>query len=142
MTAKDCTLETRRRIWRHMFTSLLGVAAAIVVAGLAGGLASSLEVGILRSVLAGGAVVSALGLGVGVGFWSASKNLRCPGCDVPIWKQVSGRRSFAAAHASSYCLSCGVRLFDERSNRRMLALVLVAVALGMAGALFNIAMQR
>jgi len=143
MAAEDQSIETRRRIWRHMTTSLLGAGAAIVVAGATVALAKAvaLEGAAMRITIAA-AIVSAMALAIGVGWWSAFRNLRCPGCNAAIWWQVSWNTSLFAARASKHCRACGVRLFDERSNRFVLVILVVAFVLGLVGAMVNVATHR
>jgi hypothetical protein len=143
MAPEDCTLETRRRLWRHMTTSMLGVLAAFVVAGAAIALAKALALeGTAMRITIAAAVGSCLVLAVGIGWWSTFRNLRCPSCNEGIWWQVSWNTSLFAARASKHCRQCGVRLFDERSNRFVVVLLVVAFLLGMVGAILNIATHR
>ena len=79
-------------------------------------------------------------LGVVAGSWIAvSKLWRCPACDQNVYWLVSWNMSVFAASAKSTCPGCGVELFTvagrKRANRRLLIMVAIAVAFGLAGAM-------
>lgn len=142
MTDEDYASETRRRIGRHIITVMLGFGGAFGIAGVSAALVRAFGLGdVTTRVTIGITVVSALGVGFGVAFWSVAHNLRCPACDGPIAWQVSRNSSVFATAASKLCRHCGVRLFEERSNRRALVILLVAALLGAIAALFGAVAQ-
>lgn len=131
MHTQDHTLETRRRLARHIATSIVGAVGALASAGLAIAVASAFAPGILRSTLLVGALLSTIATPVGLGLWSARHNLRCPGCNASF---VRMRRAQPwAARPSAHCAGCGALLFGARASqaRSRLAFVILMLAIAM-----------
>lgn len=87
-----------------------------------------------------GVAASLAMLSVVAGSWVAvSKLWRCPACDQNVYWLVSWNMSVFASAAKSTCPRCGVELFTvkgrKRTNQRLLILVAIAVAFGLAGAM-------
>lgn len=138
--------EMKRRIRRHMLTSIGGVILALVLVAVGGG---------VLGVVFGGAPPAWAGGVVGlvafvtipaVGFGSTFHNLRCPSCNGLVAFQVSVQYSAFGGLASKTCRHCGVQIFANdtpRRVRRMLLLVVVAgILLGASGAVVSMMSRR
>ena len=113
MTTADHSTEARLRVRRHMLTSLAGVLALFVGAGVAGALGKLLDHGPLRQIIVLGVLLPSLTAPVVVGLWSARRNLRCPGCDGSFLSMR--RRSPWSERTSGHCPGCGALLFTTRA---------------------------
>ena len=124
-----------RKYFLVVFGMFLGAAVLLVV------------VGVVLKTLAPSGAATAMGilapvamLSVVVGSWVAvSKLWRCPACDKNVYWVISMNMSILASQAPSTCPGCGVTLFDtadrQRRGRRFLVLIVLAVVLGIAGAM-------
>lgn len=142
MAEQDCILEMRRRFRRHMGTSLLGLLGAFLIAGIGGGIAGALDLGSAKRFVVGAVVMSAVAIAPVVGIMSARRNLRCPACEGSLWGMASFGTSPVRAASRRHCRHCGALLVGEGTRRVRIVLVLVAAAIGMAGAAASMALQR
>jgi hypothetical protein len=76
---------------------------------------------------------------IGYGFWSTSKNLRCPKCETNVWYMVSRNASlvFSSDEDRTHCPSCDAAIVGpilrQRTKRLMLLSFVGGLAFSVAG---------
>jgi len=142
MSDDDLILEMRRRVRRHMLTSIGGIVLGIVVIGLTGGAVRAAGLGPPFMAL------SVLGLIIipAVGFWSTFENLRCPACGHRVIVETSWNYSLFSRWAPKYCPGCSRQLFSADDGRRFMRTMIivagVAFMLALLGGIGGYAAQR
>ncbi len=127
-TDSDLVLEMRRRVRRHMLTSLGGIVFGFfLLVGVGGGMRASGVTGPVAALPVLGVLIIPA-----VGWWSTFKNIRCPSCDRLVVWIMSSNYSVFGSMAPKHCPGCGKQIFSAASTRRFFRMVFIFVGIGVA----------
>jgi hypothetical protein len=138
---QDLVARMRARVRRHLLVSLGGILLAILCIGTTVGIAKSLDPSGDPPAFVGFFVLAFIFVIPAVGLWSTIKNLRCPKCDGSVAWQVSANFSVFSGQATKHCRHCDAKIFPDDSSRRVLVLIVIAIAIGAIGAILNVLMS-
>ncbi len=132
ISAPEIIQEMRRRVRLYMIS-----VALIIIVGFGGTVAG---LGLLKKTMgdsftAGPGAILFIGgilLTVGCAWIAVYKLLRCPKCDRWVVWQMSTNYSLFAGMSSRTCPGCGSELFEEKSRRRFVRILIIIMLLGFA----------